>query len=59
VDEYLSHEDTHGFNRRIVRAALDAETGGGELVIEEIEGYGTPESHEIFMPGSAATPDAM
>lgn len=58
VDDYLTHEDTHDFNRRIVRAALDAETGGGELVLESIDGYGTPESHEIFMPGLNAAPDA-
>jgi 8-oxo-dGTP pyrophosphatase MutT (NUDIX family) len=51
LDEYLLSEDTHAFNRRIVRAALEAERGQGELVPEIIEGYGSAESHEIFMPG--------
>ena len=46
VDEYLEHEDTHPFNRRIVRAALS----GAGLIPESIPDYGTPETHEIFMP---------
>jgi 8-oxo-dGTP diphosphatase len=51
LDEYLLSEDTHSFNRRIVRAALESERGKGELTPEFIEGYGSAESHEIFMPG--------
>ncbi|MFP4376568.1 MAG: NUDIX domain-containing protein [Spirochaetales bacterium] len=51
IDEYLLSEHTHAFNRRIVRAALDAERGRGELVPDVIEGYGSRETHEIFMPG--------
>ncbi len=46
VDEYLSHEDVHQFNRRIVRAAL-AEPG---IVPETLPGYGSPDTHELFMP---------
>lgn len=46
VAEYLRAPDVHQFNRRIVRAAL----GTGGMVREELEGYGTPETHEIFMP---------
>ena len=46
VDEYLAHEDTHPFNRRIVRAAMS----GSGLVPESIADYGTRETHEIFMP---------
>lgn len=46
VEEYLASDDVHTFNRRIVRAALD----GGGVVREHIEGYGTPETHEFFMP---------
>ena len=32
--------------RRIVKAAMQ----NGGIVPEALEGYGTPESHEIFMP---------
>ena len=46
VEEYLDSDDVHTFNRRIVRAALD----GGGVVREHIEGYGTRETHEFFMP---------
>jgi len=48
VDEFLGREDVHAFNKRIVRAALDS-TG---LVPTVIEGYGTPETHEIMLPGA-------
>ncbi|MDC7236105.1 MAG: NUDIX domain-containing protein, partial [Spirochaetales bacterium] len=44
LDEYLNHPDTHPFNRKIVETALS--TRG--LKAEEIEGYGTPESHEMM-----------
>jgi len=44
VDDYLTHPDTHPFNRKIVRAALDREG----LFPGDIEGYGTPETHEMF-----------
>ena len=46
VAEFLAAEEVHQFNRRIVRAALS----GDGIVPEELPGYGTPESHEIFMP---------
>ena len=44
VEEFLNSPDTHAFNRRIVRAAM---TGKG-LFPEEIEGYGTSETHEMM-----------
>lgn len=53
VDEYLQHEHSHQFNRRIVRAALEAENGDGELKLGTLPGYGTPETHELFMPGNS------
>ncbi|HUZ18737.1 MAG TPA: NUDIX domain-containing protein [Spirochaetia bacterium] len=46
VDEYLSHPDVHVFNRRIVEAALSSDG----LPRAAIDGYGTPESHELFIP---------
>lgn len=46
VEEFLNHPDVAEFNRRVVRAALK-DRG---LVLDPIEGYGTPETHEIFMP---------
>ncbi len=58
VDDYLSHPDTHDFNRRIVQAALDQEAAGAEparcpvLRPQSIPDYGTPETHELFFPGS-------
>jgi len=46
VDEYLSHADVHAFNRRIVEAAINNEG----IPRASIDGYGTPESHELFIP---------
>ena len=46
VEEFLNHANVHDFNRRIVRAVLQ----NSGLVLNPIEGYGTPETHEIFMP---------
>jgi 8-oxo-dGTP pyrophosphatase MutT (NUDIX family) len=46
VQDYLAHEEASVFNKRIVRAALS----GRGIVPEVIEGYGTPETHEFFMP---------
>ncbi len=52
VDEYLAHEDASVFNKRVVRAALK-----GDLIVpEEISGYGTPETHELFMPPEDGDP---
>ena len=53
VDEYLEHEDTHPFNRRIVLAAMS----GSGMVPEPIPDYGTPETHEIFMPNDPGKSD--
>jgi len=46
VQEYLSHPDVHPFNRRIVQAAIS--TPG--IRPASIEGYGKPETHELFIP---------
>ncbi len=46
VEKYLNHPDVAAFNRRIVRAVLE----GSGLMHDPIEGYGTPETHELFMP---------
>lgn len=53
VDEYLSDPASHAFNRRIVRAALESPG----IAPIELPGYGTPETHEIFMPGDADRTD--
>ena len=44
VDEYLSHPDTHPFNRKIVHTTLT--TRG--LQIEDIPDYGTMDTHELL-----------
>jgi 8-oxo-dGTP pyrophosphatase MutT (NUDIX family) len=44
LEEYLNHPDTHPFNRKIVRTTLK----GKGMTADEIPGYGTPESHEMF-----------
>ncbi len=44
VDEFLTHADTHPFNRKIVNTAINARG----LQIEEIEDYGTRETHEMM-----------
>lgn len=46
VEEYLGHEEVSVFNKRVVRAALASDI----MVVEEIPGYGKPETHELFMP---------
>ena len=46
IDDYLGNPDVHVFNRSVVRAALE----GSGLGPDPIEGYGTPETHELFMP---------
>ncbi len=48
IAAYLDHPDVHAFNKRVVQAVLAA----GGLNPEPIEGYGTPETHELFMPFS-------
>ncbi|MBI9104980.1 MAG: NUDIX domain-containing protein [Spirochaetales bacterium] len=44
VDDYLKDPDTHPFNRKIVSSTLN-ENG---LTRDFIEGYGTPETHELL-----------
>jgi ADP-ribose pyrophosphatase YjhB (NUDIX family) len=44
LEEYLNHPDTHPFNRKIVTTTVN--TPG--LSLDQIEDYGTPESHEMF-----------
>ncbi len=46
LDDFLSDPDTHPFNRRIVSAAA----AGSGLTRQEIAGYGSPETHEMFFP---------
>ena len=46
VAEYLGDENVSAFNKRIVEAALNS-TG---VRLTEMEGYGTPEQYEFFMP---------
>ena len=46
VEEYLNHPDVHAFNRKVARQVLCSPG----LIHDPIEGYGTPDSHEIFMP---------
>jgi 8-oxo-dGTP pyrophosphatase MutT (NUDIX family) len=48
LDDFLSDADTHEFNRRIVSNAL----GDQGMGIENIEGYGTPETHEMMFSRS-------
>ena len=48
LEEYLNHPDTHPFNRKIVTTTVN--TPG--LALDQIEDYGSPESHEMFFaPG--------
>ncbi|MBI9106972.1 MAG: NUDIX domain-containing protein [Spirochaetales bacterium] len=44
VEKYLASPETHPFNRRIVESAL----GGNGIRLEEIEGYGTKDTHEML-----------
>lgn len=44
IDKYLNHPDTHPFNRKIVSTTISTEG----LKIEEISGYGSPETHEMM-----------
>lgn len=46
VEEYLEREDVSVFNKSVVRAAVENE---GIRPID-VEGYGTPETHEFFFP---------
>ncbi len=46
INEYLNHPCVHAFNRQVVRAVLE----GSGMAPNPIDGYGTPETHEIFMP---------
>ena len=47
VYEYLESDETHPFNKRIVKSALS----GKGIHIEDIPGYGTPETYEMFFSG--------
>ncbi|MCP5513903.1 MAG: NUDIX domain-containing protein [Spirochaetales bacterium] len=44
VNEYLASSETHPFNKRIVESALH----GKGIRMEEIDGYGTKETHEML-----------
>ena len=44
VEEYLNDPETHPYNQKIVRTVLK----GQGLALEEIPGYGTPETHEMM-----------
>lgn len=44
LEEYLASPDTHDFNRKIVKTAVS----GKGLAPEGIDGYGTPETHEMM-----------
>ena len=46
VGQYLDSETVSEFNKRIVRAALE----NPGVVTTTVDGYGTPETHEFFMP---------
>ena len=46
VDQYMDSEGVSNFNKRIVRAALESPG----MVTTTVDGYGTPETHEFFMP---------
>ncbi|MCE2448894.1 MAG: NUDIX domain-containing protein [Candidatus Latescibacteria bacterium] len=46
VAEYLADENVSAFNKRIVEAALNS-TG---VRLTEMDGYGTPDQYEFFMP---------
>jgi 8-oxo-dGTP pyrophosphatase MutT (NUDIX family) len=46
VGRYLDSETVSEFNKRIVRAALE----NPGVVTTTVDGYGTPETHEFFMP---------
>ncbi len=44
VEQFLEHADTHPFNRKIVNTAINNQG----LQIEEIQDYGTRETHEMM-----------
>ena len=46
VEEYVSHPNVHVFNRSVVQAVI----AGNGIAPIDMEGYGTPETHEFFMP---------
>lgn len=46
VDEYLNMDSVSAFNKAIVRAAI----GSSGICTTWIDGHGTPETHEFFMP---------
>ena len=48
IEEYLGREDIHLFNKRIVRAALSSDG----IPAADLPGYGTPETHEFFIPAN-------
>ncbi len=47
VEDFLNHENISPFNKRIVRSTL----AGNGLVREEVEGYGSLETHEMMFGG--------
>ncbi len=44
MEEYLNHPDTHPFNRKIVLSTINKPG----LILDDIEDYGSPETHEMF-----------
>ena len=49
VEEYLDSDVVSPFNKRIVRAALESPG----MTTTTVDGYGSPETHEFFMPPDA------
>ena len=50
VQDYLASENVSTFNKHIVKAALESPG----VTHMEIDGYSTPDRHEIFMPNGMA-----
>ena len=53
IEQYLNHPEVHAFNRRVLKEVLESPG----MAPDPIEGYGTPETHELFMPRRLAAAD--